>query len=297
MTRTVDLGFAVRVDIRCRLGESPVYDGREAALYFVDGLAPKLYRLELETGALRSWDCASEIGSIGLCDTRGQLVMAQRAAVGRFDLASGAFAPLANIRHADPAVRLNDGKVGPDGAFYVGSFDDVTPRRPLCRLYRVAPDGAVTQLADGLTSSNGLAWSADGRSMFHADTATHRIDLWDFDPATGAAGNRRLFARVSDEIGRPDGGATDVENCYWSAGISAGRLNRFDPAGRLIETYPLPAVSPTMPCFGGPDLKTLFVTSLTVGRDPAALARLPLTGAVFTAPAPVAGVPVARFRA
>ena len=132
--------------------------------------------------------------------------------------------------------------------------------------------------------------------MFHADSRGPWVDCWDFDPDTGAIANRRRFVDLDDTIGRPDGGATDAEGCYWSAGISAGKLNRFSPEGRLLVSYDVPVVAPTMPCFGGEGLDRLFLTSLRTGRDPAKLEALPLTGTVIVADSPVVGSPVSRFR-
>ena len=141
-------------------------------------------------------------------------------------------------------------------------------RKPLGSLYRVDGSGRVEKKVEGLITSNGLAWSADGRSMFHTDSSGAWIDRWRFDPATGEIGERtRIVADIANADGRPDGGATDVEGCYWSAGISAARLNRYDADGRLVAHYPVPVAAPTMPCFGGPDMKTLFVTSLRTGRS------------------------------
>ena len=166
---------------------------------------------------------------------------------------------------------------------------------PIGALYRVSPDGTVERKVEGLKTANGLAFSPDGRTMFHSDSRGPWIDRWTLDPATGGLSERRRLADLDDARGRPDGGATDAEGYYWSAGISAQRLNRFAPDGRLVETLPLPVGAPTMPCFGGEGLRTLFVTSLRAGRSPELLARYPLTGSVLVGPSPVAGSPVGLF--
>ena len=138
------------------------------------------------------------------------------------------------------------------------------------------PRGKVEKKVDQIYTSNGLAWTPDGRTMIHTDSRGRWIDRWTFDPATGAISDRRrIVADIEEAAGRPDGGATDAEGCYWSAGVSAGRLNRYDLDGKLLAHYPVPVAAPTMPCFGGPDLKTLFVTSLRTGRSPEALAKFP----------------------
>jgi sugar lactone lactonase YvrE len=160
-------------------------------------------------------------------------------------------------------------------------------------LYRLDPDGTVHRMVDGLIVSNGLAWSADGRTMFHSDSKAQVIRAYDYD--NGAVANPRVVARPTEEIGRPDGAATDVEGFYWSAGISAGVLNRWAPDGRLDRSIPLPCSNPTMPCFGGADLRTIYVTSLRHDLPPDVLAAKPQSGGIFAIQVDVPGVPVALF--
>ncbi|MCB1497599.1 MAG: SMP-30/gluconolactonase/LRE family protein [Bauldia sp.] len=291
------LDFKPLNDIRCELGEGPVYDDRRNALWYCDILGRSIHCCELAGGDTRSWTLPSEVGSLGLADS-GKLVVALRDEVGMFDPEDGTFERIASIEADLPDTRLNDGKVGPDGAFWVGTMDDgdVPVRRPIGALYRIDAAGYVERKVEGLHVSNGLAFSPDGATMFHADSRGPWVDCWDFDPDTGAIANRRRFVDLDDTIGRPDGGATDAEGCYWSAGISAGKLNRFSPDGRLLVSYDVPVVAPTMPCFGGEGLDRLFLTSLRTGRDPAKLEALPLTGTVIVADSPVVGSPVSRFR-
>jgi sugar lactone lactonase YvrE len=144
--------------------------------------------------------------------------------------------------------------------------------------------------------SNGLAFAPDGKAMFHSDSSGGWLDRWDLDPATGKASNRKRIAALDAATGNPDGGATDAEGNYWSAGITAQRLNRIAPDGRILESFPVPVFAPTMPCFGGKDMRTLYVTSLRVGRPAEGLAQYPLTGITIVGQSPVAGSPVSRFR-
>jgi sugar lactone lactonase YvrE len=286
--------------IRCGVGESPVYDDRENALLFEDIVNRTIHSIALAGGVHRQWHFPSEVGAFGLTG-QGRLIVALRHEVGLFDRGTGTFERLCTVEDGNPDTRLNDGKVGPDGAFWVGSMDDrgrpASERLPLGSLYRIDGSGRVEKKVEGLITSNGVAWSADGRTMFHTDSSGRWIDRWRFDPATGEiAGRTRIRAEIDDADGRPDGGACDMEGCYWSAGVSAARLNRYAADGRLVASYPVPLAAPTMPCFAGPDLKTLFVTSLTAGRSAEALARYPLSGMVLMGPSPVAGVPVSRFR-
>jgi len=289
----VPIHFAPITDEACRLGESPVYDERTGELFFVDILSRRLHGFGFPGGALRSWSFESEVCSLGLAAS-GRLVVALRDQVVLFDPASEARQEVCAIEADRPETRLNDGKVGPDGAFWVGSMDDRQDKEPIGTLYRVDPSGRVEPKVEGVTISNGLAWTADGELMFHADSRGPWIDRWQFDRWTGAISDRRRFAEPN-EIGRPDGGTCDAEGYYWSAGVSAGRLNRFAPDGSLAASLPVPVAAPTMPCFGGADFRTLFLTSLREGRSEEALAAAPLTGRVLAGEAPVAGFAPWRF--
>jgi sugar lactone lactonase YvrE len=283
-------------DITCELGEGPVWDERRELLFFVDILAPAIHAIRLDGTGLRTWPMPKVIGSIGLTES-GRLIAALKDELVLFDPDSGALQPFARLPADEPAEnRLNDGKVGPDGAFWVGTMHDVpTDRQPIGALYRVAPDGTVTRHIEGLRTSNGLAWSPDGRLMYHADTRGSWFDRWDFDAATGTIGNRTRLASFNGSIGLPDGAATDADGVYWLTGAYGGRLNCYDASGDLVVWYPFPVPAPTMPCFCGPDLRMLAVTSHRTGAVAAQLDRYPASGGLFIAPSPVAGSPVPRM--
>lgn len=292
---TID--FKPLIDARFQLGEGPVYDDRRVALWFCDIVGRALHRISLGSLELGSWTFPSEVCSIGLAES-GRLVVAFRDEVGMFDPDTGDFQRIAKIALSPSEARLNDGKVGPDGAFWVGSMAKKESgwRPPAGALYRVDASGKVERKVGGVSTSNGLAFSPDSTRMFHTDTHAPWLDRWNFDAATGAISDRKRIATPDDSVGRPDGGATDAEGRYWSAGISAARLNHFSADGELLESHPVPVAAPTMPCFGGDDLRTLFITSLRDGRPQELLDRYPLSGAVLVAESPVAGSPVSRFR-
>ncbi|MCA1370498.1 SMP-30/gluconolactonase/LRE family protein [Bradyrhizobium sp. BRP14] len=287
-----ELTFECALDLRCAVAESPVYDERRNCLFFVDIGRGAVHRADLSGTGHVEWALDHGACSIGLARS-GRLVLAQRDRVVLFDPDSGAItAEIATIETERSDTRLNDGKVGPDGAFWVGTMHDVTAdRRPIAALYRVSPAGAVERKINDIICSNGLAWSGDGTLLFHSDSRGPWIDRWRFDPATGTLSERLRLAMLDEASGRPDGGAADAEGNYWSAGVSAGILNRFSPEGRLIEAHPFPVPAPTMPCFAGPDLKTLVVTSLR----PAGVGEESRSGGIFLAPSPVAGVAVHRI--
>lgn len=278
---------------RCLLGESPLWHPTERQLYAVDIPGRQVLRWREGVDAPDVWPQDAEPGCIA-ARADGGLLVARRDGLWALDTASGA-QRLVALPPYDPArLRFNDGKVDPAGRLWIGSISDA--REPEAALHRL--DGtAFTVQVPGLTTSNGLAWSPDGRRMHWSDTKAHRIYRADFDVVTGALSNPRVFAefkpRTAGEAygGRPDGAAIDAEGCYWSAMFEGGCLLRIAPTGEIVQRIELPATCPTMPTFGGPDLRTLFVTTAREKRPADELEREPLAGAVLQLRVDVPGLP------
>lgn len=250
---------------RFEVAESPTWDPASGKLFWCDIPAGLIHCIHLESRERQHWSLGAEVASLGLAGT-GRLVVALARSIVLFSPGTGDVHHVADIELPAGASRLNDGKVGPDGAFYVGSMDrSSTPRGAL---YRIDASGRVDILTSGFSTSNGLAWTHDGRTMFHSDSQGEMfIDRWDFDPASGRPANRRRLREHDLANGRADGGAFDMSDVYWSAAPSCSRVNRIDLEGNLMGWVDLPIAKPTMPCFGGPDLRTIFVTSLASGRQ------------------------------
>jgi sugar lactone lactonase YvrE len=293
--RQLNLTATCALDVRNTLGESPVWSAREDALYWVDILEAKVHRWQPAKGTHETWQVPAAVGSIGLRQGGG-LVLALRTGFHLFDPAGGALSFLAHPEPDRPTNRLNDGKVSPDGRFWAGTMDDRPAKERTGSLYRLDPDHRCHRMVEGLIVSNGLAWSPDGRTMYHSDSRGGVIYQYDYDLETGEIGEQRVFVAMQSEWGRPDGAAVDAEGCYWSCGVSAGRLNRFSPSGELVAYVEPPVTHPTMPCFGGPDLRTLYVTSLRDGVPEDVLARTPQAGGIFALEPGVAGAPVAHYK-
>jgi sugar lactone lactonase YvrE len=292
--RRLDVAVVCAVDARDTTGESPVWSVTEQALYWVDIHGPAIRRWHPATGALRSWPMPDAVGSIGL-HAKGGLVVALRTGFLLFDPESAALTLLVHLEPHLPTNRLNDGKVAPDGSFWAGTMDDRADKEATGSLYRLGSDGSCSRMATGFKVSNGLAWSPDGRTMYHSDSRAARIWRYAHEPGTGRLGPRQEHVVMRPEWGRPDGGAVDADGCYWGCGIDAGRINRFSPAGDLITWIELPVTHPTMPCFGGPDLRTMYVTSLRGHLSNEQLALTPHAGGLFAFTLDVCGTPVAEF--
>ncbi|MEJ5081582.1 SMP-30/gluconolactonase/LRE family protein [Ochrobactrum sp. MYb379] len=282
--------FECIADLRGQLMESPVWDDRRKTLFTCDINGRKIYEIDLEKGPLREWAFETEVPCVGLAES-GKLVVALAREVILFDPETGERQALWSGYTEPETSRLNDGKVGPDGALWIGSMDARPEREAISKLYRVTADGLAQIKAEGFEISNGLAWSAEGKTMFHTDSRGPWIDRYDFDASTGDISARKRIRVLDEQTGRPDGGACDIEGHYWSAGVSAGVLNRFDRDGALLESVAVPVPSPTMPCFCGPDLTLIAVTSHRLGGSDS-----PQSGGVHLAKSHVAGAKIARMK-
>jgi sugar lactone lactonase YvrE len=279
------------------LGESPLWHPAEQVLYWCDIPGHALNRFDPKTGAHTHWPFETDVACCApLMD--GGLLLALRTGLVRFDPRTGEHDTLLARPPYDPAVeRFNDGKADPQGRMWVGTIHE--PREPKAALYRWA-DGELARMADGITVSNGLGWSPDARTMYWSDTKAHATYALDFEASDGSIANRRVFAQfpvkqpdqdLATYCGRPDGAAVDAEGHYWAAMFEGKRIVRIAPDGRIVQEIALPVRCPTMLCFGGADLKTLYITTARENRPADELAREPLAGCVLQMRVDVPGLP------
>jgi sugar lactone lactonase YvrE len=286
----------VRVtDVACTVGESPVWNAEQGAWYWVDIPARLIWRLDAATGAVRNWHTPEMVACLALADDGGMIAGMES---GIFSLRLGdeqmaATSLLAAPPDAGPGIRFNDGRCDRQGRFWSGTMDMGEPR-PVGKLYRYAADlGLSAPVVEGLVTQNGLAWSPDGRTMYLSDSHASRQLIWafDYDTDTGMPHNRRLFVDMNAQRGRPDGAAMDADGCYWICGNDGSCLLRFTPAGQLDRCIDLPLAKPSMCTFGGPNMDTLLVTSISAGA-PAGDA---MAGALLLVRPGVKGMPETRF--
>ncbi len=285
--------FTLVVDLQAQLAEGPVWDAARQSLSLTDIPARALWQITPETGETTKREIFEEVGcfapSLG-----GGLIAACRSGIWAIP-ESGEATCLARNPETHQSSRFNDGRVDPMGRLWAGTVDP--KREARAGLYRYDRRG-LTRFADGLMTSNGLAFSPDGRTMYHSDTPRFCIYAYDYDAETGTPSNRRTFSQITptaEDQGRPDGAAVDAEGCYWSAFYQGARVMRFAPSGEVLASYPVPAQSPTMPCFGGPDLRTLYLTTARDGSSPEQLAQYPLSGGVFAMRVDVPGLAIPPF--
>ncbi|MGJ7609646.1 MULTISPECIES: SMP-30/gluconolactonase/LRE family protein [unclassified Variovorax] len=244
---------------RDRLGECPLWDPREQALYWIDSKARKVHRLRGD--ARVEWAATSDIGSIALTK-RGRLVLSLEDGFHLLDLGSGATRRLAEVQHKGPSMRMNDGRTDRQGRFVAGSMVMGRHDRDGA-YYRLERDGSATVLFDGIALANATCFSPDGRTLYHADSFSDEVSAVDYDPATGATGPRRALFNTRSHGSAPDGTTVDADGNLWVALVQAGKVGCFTPEGQLLRLVDVPTPFPTCPCFGGPALDVLYVTSIS----------------------------------
>lgn len=283
-------------DYQGNLPECPIWCERTQTLYWTDINRKQLHAYALQTNQHHTFHFEEEVGSFALRE-QGGFILAMRTGI---FLASAEGELLHKVcdNPNDPQLsRFNDGCVDQQGRFYSGTYWERRNGFNAATLVRVNPDLTARVVMCDLLGTNGLAFSEDLSWMYCSDTPNYVIYRTPLSAATGESGLREVFVQLPQEKpnGRPDGAAVDVEGCYWTAMYEGGRLLRFSPDGEQLLEVPLPVPFPTMVCFGGPDMKTLFITTASQKISDEDLQRYPLSGHILTLPVEVAGLPKPRF--
>jgi sugar lactone lactonase YvrE len=298
-----------------QLGESPFWHPDEQMLYWLDIPGRQVRRLNTFMGSVQSWAMPTEPGCIAPARTQllggdvSGFVIALRDGIYRAREWGGALECLMQASHDTATTRFNDGKADPAGRFWAGSMYE--PRTAaLAELFSIDCRGGkvpvVERKAGDATIANGLAWSPDASTVYWTDTTVHTIRAWDWNADSNVMTQGRVFRQWPGKPagwkpgdtgygGRPDGAAVDVQGNYWVAMFEGARIIKLSPAGEILAEIPLPAQCPTMPCFGGVDLKTLYVTTASKDRPAHELALYPDSGCVFSMQVDVPGLPVNFF--
>lgn len=293
------------------LGESPFWHPAEQRLYWVDIEGRRVRRLHPATGAVDDWTLDQPPGCIAPAASGG-LVLALRDGIARARAWGGPLERLAGFAHGAHS-RFNDGKADPLGRFWAGTVYEPKDARKAdlycldCRSGQGAGGRPLVALkAHNATTANGLAFSPGRDTVYWADTPRHLVQAWDWEPHANVLRRHRVFHQFAPKPpgwqpgdagygGRPDGAAVDAEGGYWVAMYEGARLLRLDPAGRVVREIAVPVPCPTMPAFGGDDLRTLYLTTASHGRPPAERAAFPWSGSVLRMRVDVPGLPVNFF--
>lgn len=288
------------------LGESPFWHPEETSLYWCDIQGKAILAWQPGSGQLRRWDMPSEPGCCAPAGSQ-KIVIGLRDGFYLLDTTSGALTCLALLPpdvHDTRVLRLNDGRCDAAGRFWAGSV--ISPRTsPDAALWRLqATDGGyeLQKMAGDNFTANGLAFSPDNRTLYWSNTPEHRIDRFDFDLLTGTITNRQPWVHFDHKVegqpygGRPDGAAVDVEGNYWVAMYEGACVLQLSPAGKVLQRIDVPVQCPTMVCFGGEDLRTLFITTARAGRPAEEQEAEVPAGSLFSLRVGVEGIPVYFFQ-
>lgn len=263
-------------DAKADIGECLVWSSQDGALYWQDIDNPSINRFYPSTGLHQSWKLPSQPGCFGITSD-GRAVIAMRTGIFDFSFSSGKMRLLSEPPFDPANYRFNDGRCDPNGRLWVASFDLSIVRPGATTGGQVPTGGGNYYVFDGVklheainsvTAPNGCAFSPDGSLLYRSESLERAIYIHDFDTETGRVGEKRLFAKIPDELGIPDGATIDSEGGYWSAlpsipDASKSGIARFDAAGNLDKFFPTPGLFPTMPAFGGTNLSELYFTTIS----------------------------------
>lgn len=270
------------------IGENPIWNVAEQALYWLDTKTPFVRRFHPGSGRLDQWEVPAPYNRddqlVSFAFRRsGGMIAAFRRGFHALDIERGLVQPIVDaerVPEVPESNRMNDGKCDARGRYWCGSMN-TNYTDPTGSLYRLGADLNCTRMDSGIICSNGIAFSPDNKTMYYADTRGFMIWAYDFDLDDGVVRNRREFVSTRHFAGRPDGATVDTDGNYWIAMIAMGTVAKFNPEGKLERLIELPVTHPTMCAFGGSHMDTLFVTSASFSLTPEQKHKQPLAGALF----------------
>jgi sugar lactone lactonase YvrE len=281
------------LDLRCELAEGPCWDPHRHVLWWVNIVAGEVHCFDPATGQDRVYPAGENV-CLARPRARGGLLLGLERGLAVLDPESGAIERLSEA--PEPAGnRFNDGACDPAGRLLIGSLAKDGAEHAGA-LYRVGPDLGFTRLLGGLTCSNGLVWSGDGHILYYIDTATRQIAAYDYDVRIGSLAGQRIAVQVPEGLGWPDGMTIDAEGMLWVGQWGGGCVARYDPqSGELLARVELPVSQVSSCCFGGPDLRDLYITTAWEHLSAEQREREPLAGGVFRVRPGVSGLPSIDF--
>lgn len=287
----------VLTDTRHELGECVLWCERTGRLLWTDIPAATLWACTPATGRTASWPMPERLCCFALTGSDDRLLLGLASGLAFFTFSSGKVTRICDVEPDIPSTRINDGRCDRQGRFVFGMFNQAEhPKRALGGFYRLNLDLSLERLPlPNAAIANSICFSPNGRRMYFADSAQKAILYADYNPCSAEVGTVHTFVAADAVPGEPDGSTIDAAGYLWSTRWGAGIVARFAPDGQLERTVPLAAPQPSCPAFGGPDLRTLFVTSAHLGMSDQERAAAPLSGAVFAQALEIRGLPESRF--
>ncbi|WP_211747589.1 SMP-30/gluconolactonase/LRE family protein [Paenibacillus sp. Marseille-Q4541] len=283
------------LEAKAKLGEGPSWDAEAGRLYWVDIEGFKLHAYEPETGKDTVYEIGQHIGAVVPYE-KDRVVIVLREGFHFYNLDTGELELIHDPENGRHDNRFNDGKCDPAGRFWAGTMS-LEGKDKQGSLYCLEKDGEVRTVFTDVTTSNGLGWSPDHKTMYYIDTQTGKVDQYDFEVASGSVSNPRVAADFEHQDGFPDGMTVDAEGMIWVAHWGGSQVSRWNPnTGKLLSRIEVPAKQVTCCCFGGKDLDELYITTARTGLDEEQLANTPHAGGLFRVKPGVKGMPTFRYK-
>ncbi|MBD0294580.1 MAG: SMP-30/gluconolactonase/LRE family protein [Flavisolibacter sp.] len=264
----------------CLLGEGPVWDAANQSICWVDILNGNIHEFKLSKKQHRTIAVKDMIGAISLC-TNGDFLAAMKSGLALISRESGKIKILCHPEVHLPENRFNDGKCDPAGRFWAGTMA-VSERAGAGSVYTIEKDFSHSVKMEGVTISNGMAWSPDNKAFYFIDTPTFEVVAYDYDIKSGNISNRRVAVTIPKKEGFPDGMTIDREGMLWIAHWDGWQVARWNPqTGQKLLSIPLPAARITSCTFGGEDLQDLYITSASIGLTEKQHEEQPFAGSLF----------------
>ncbi|MGF7048673.1 sugar lactone lactonase YvrE [Paenibacillus sp. DS2015] len=277
-------------DAKAILGEGPSWDAINNRLLWVDIEGHQLHIHYPENGHNEVYTLNEQIGAV-VPFLQDEVIVALYTGFHKYQLSTGTLTLISNPEGHLPNNRFNDGKCDPQGRFWAGTMSQ-DGSIAAGFLYCLDHDLTVRKVLEGISTSNGLGWSADGTHMYYIDTPTRQVDILDYNQETGSVSNRRMAFKLPAGAGYPDGMTMDIEGMLWIAEWDGGRVGRWNPqTGELLGSIAIPAGHVTSCVFGGGFLDELFITTARIGLNNEILDELPLSGSLFRIKLGVKGQP------
>ena len=276
------------LDLKMQLGEGPFWDTHRQRLFFVDINARRLHYYN-PGSKQHGFHQLNRMPTALAMQKDYSLLVALEDRLDCFVPETGQISPQWEAPIKSKEVRTNDGRVGPDGRYYIGTIDR-EHKRPVAALYRVEPDGSFHLLLSDRTISNGIAWSLDHQTMYYIDSPTHSVQAYDFDETTGNITHERTLVETDQDEGVPDGMTIDGAGHLWVAHHGAGYVARYHGrTGKLMAKVEVSAPNVSSCTFGGADYQTLYITTAREGLSDEQLEQYPLSGGLFAIELPQPG--------
>lgn len=283
------------LDTKSVLGEGPVWDWNKQHLLWVDIEGNGLHLFDPMNQEHKQWAFDGMLGAV-VPSENGTVLLALESGLATFDLTNEKLIGLSVLENSKREMRYNDGKVDPNGNFWIGSMHKKAAPK-MGNLYRVDAQMNPTQHIADTSISNGMAWTSDQKTFYYIDTAAYEVWRYEYDVTTSEIKNKRVAFPIPRDYGGPDGMSIDSEDMLWIAHWGGYCVRRWDPnTGKVLEKVMVDAPHVTSCCFGGNDLKTLYITTARSGLSPSQLEAFPLSGGLFIYESPIPGTPITYFK-